>query len=169
MTETLVPLARAYGADSPLAQLLQMAQAADDVPTEAEQRDDAETTAAHHVYNEYTETLGMVIDAEDWRGYPAVRADGLRSWEASAVAWLDGGLWLHHTLHISEDGARDVLTLIVPCTCGRGYVDIQVDTETDLLAILAELGPTGGRSVHEVGPLGCASVRPVAPLGGWQR
>lgn len=61
----------------------------------------------------------------DWRGYPALRNDIL-GLEPLAVAWLDGDLWLHHALRISEtDGARDVLTLIVPRTCGHGHADIQ--------------------------------------------
>ncbi|WP_051845497.1 hypothetical protein [Streptomyces sp. NRRL S-813] len=137
-----------------------------DEPTEDEQRDDAETTAAHHVYTAYPNTLAQVVDAMDWQGYPALRQDGVRVLKASAVAWLGGGLWLHHTQHITEqDGARDVLTLIVPCTCGHGYVDIHLETEAELLEILAELRPTHGRSPHTDAPLDCCSVHPVPRLG----
>ncbi|MET7855573.1 hypothetical protein ABZT48_47440 [Streptomyces avermitilis] len=71
-----------------------------------------------------------------------------------------GGLWLHHTLRITEtDGASDVLTLIVPCTCGRGYVDITLDTEDVLMEVLAELRPTNGRSPFIDCLLDCASVK----------
>ncbi|MFE1056992.1 hypothetical protein [Streptomyces rochei] len=165
MTEILALPTRPYAADSPLAYLLDMAADAAG-PTEDEQRDDAETTAAHHVYTAYPHSLAHVIDAMDWRGYPALR-DGIHDLEPSAVAWLDGGLWLHHTLHISEvGGARDVLTLIVPCTCGHGYVDIPLDTEDVLLEILAELRPTQGRSVHTDAPLDCRSLLPCPRLNG---
>ncbi|MEU1536006.1 hypothetical protein [Streptomyces fagopyri] len=85
---------------------------------------------------------------------------GSRRWEASAVARLDGGLWLHHTLRITgRDGAQDVLTLVVPCTCGRGYIDMVLDSEGDLMEILAELRPTHGLSPHnDKVPLDCHSV-----------
>ncbi|MFH8470329.1 hypothetical protein [Streptomyces sp. NPDC017991] len=99
-----------------------------------------------------------------------MREHGDRRFEASAVAFLGGGLWLHHTLRISEaDGASDVLTLIVPCTCGRGYTDIGVDTEDDLIETLAELRPTYGRSLHDDSAPDCHSVRPVPALTGWPR
>ncbi|MEV6533676.1 hypothetical protein AB0M86_29460 [Streptomyces sp. NPDC051639] len=159
MTDTLTPLARCYGADSPLAFLLDLA-AQNAGPTDQEQRDDAETAAVHHTYNAYTSTLGQAVDAEAWQGYPPVYDNGARRWEASAVAWLDGGLWLHHTLRITErDGAEDVLTLVVPCTCGRGYIDMVLDAEDDLMEILSELRPTHGLSPHnERDPLDCRSV-----------
>ncbi|WP_331718611.1 hypothetical protein OG985_49480 (plasmid) [Streptomyces sp. NBC_00289] len=164
MTDTLHSPARAYGADSPLAYLLDLADQEGGAPTDQEQRDDAETAAAHHVY---AYSLEQVVDAVAWHGYPAVLEAGRRGWEASAVAWLDGGLWLHHTLRISEaDGASDVLTLIVPCTCGRGYVDIGLDSEDVLMDILTELRPTCGRSPHDDrDPLDCASVKTVPHIG----
>ncbi|MEV5012790.1 hypothetical protein [Streptomyces sp. NPDC055692] len=168
MAKTLIPLARPYAPDSPLAHLLDMAHAAD-IPSADGQREEAETAAAHHIYEQYTDTLGKVIEACDWSGYPALRSDGFRSHEPSAVVWLDGGLWLHHTLHISEDGARNVLTLITPCTCGRGYVDVLIENETDLLAILADLRPTGGRTPHgDAGPYGCGSTQSLASPSPWR-
>ncbi|MET7457277.1 hypothetical protein ABZT03_36520 [Streptomyces sp. NPDC005574] len=116
----------------------------------------------------YSDTLGSVLEVMDLHGYPSQRMAGLGSWETSAVGWLDGGLWLHHTLHLSEeDGGLDVLTLIVPCTCGRGYTDITLASE-EMLLILAELQPTHGRSVHDEGSGDCRSVRLAAPLGGSQ-
>ncbi|MGW5568206.1 hypothetical protein ACWEWD_32975 [Streptomyces tendae] len=167
MTDILALPTRPYAADSPLAYLLDMAAEAAG-PTEEEQRDDAETTAAHHIYSAYSHSLAQVLETMDWRGYPALRDNGF-TFEPSAVAWLDGGLWLHHTLHISEtDGARDVLTLIVPCTCGHGYVDIQLDNEDVLLEILAELRPTHGRSQHTDAPLDCHSVPFLPRLNGRQ-
>ncbi|WP_217236842.1 hypothetical protein [Streptomyces sp. AC555_RSS877] len=159
MTETLTHLTRPYAPDSPLAYLLDLAADADG-PSEDEQRDDAQTTAAHHIYQDYPHTLAHVLEVTDWQGYPAWEGADGRRFEPSAMAWLDGGLWLHHTLHISEtDGARDVLTLIVPCTCGRGYIDVLLDTEDDLIELLSELRPTHGRSPHTDTPVDCHSVR----------
>ncbi|MET8102732.1 hypothetical protein ABZV29_40930 [Streptomyces sp. NPDC005236] len=153
-----------YASDSPLAVLLGIA--ADVVgPDDDEQREDAATAAAHHVYYAYASTLARVVDAIDWQGYPAATGDDRRH-EPSAVAWLDGGAWLHHTLRITEqDGATDVLTLIVPCTCGHGYVDITLDTEDAMVEILTDLAPTHGRSPHLTdGPVDCGSVRAVPTL-----
>ncbi|MDQ1033076.1 hypothetical protein QF035_010658 [Streptomyces umbrinus] len=96
---------------------MELAAAAVDEGSEEEERDAAETTAAHLVYRAYTYSLALAVDPETWQGYPAVREHGARRFEATAVAFLGGGLWLHHTLRITEaDGASDVLTLIVPCT-----------------------------------------------------
>ncbi|MEV2235418.1 hypothetical protein AB0H69_43645 [Streptomyces phaeochromogenes] len=130
----------------------------------------AETAAAQHVFRAYAYSLAQAVEDMDWHGYPAVREHGARRWEASAVAWLDGGLWLHHTLRISEaDGASDVLTLIVPCTCGRGYTDIVLDTEDVLLELLAELRPTHGLSLHDDRTPDCHSVQAVPALTGGPR
>ncbi|MEU1458848.1 hypothetical protein [Streptomyces avermitilis] len=52
-----------------------------------------------------------------------------------------------------------MLTLIVPCTCGRGYVDITLDTEDVLMEVLAELPPTNGRSPFIDCLLDCTSVK----------
>ncbi|MFJ6393944.1 hypothetical protein ACIQJT_40935 [Streptomyces sp. NPDC091972] len=163
MHDTLTAVTRPYGADSPLAHLLDMVQAVGQ-PTADEQREDAVTTAAHYVYKAYPDTLGRVLEAMDWTGYPALHCHGF-SFEPAATAWLDGGLWLHHTLRLSENGAFDVLTLIVPCTCGAGYSDIVLDSEDMLIEILAELRPTHGRSVHDESLGDCRSVRSLAPLG----
>ncbi|MFJ4633898.1 hypothetical protein [Streptomyces sp. NPDC088847] len=153
---------RPYAADSPLAFLLDLAADASG-PDETEQRDNAETAAAHYVYRAYTYSLAQVVEAMDWQGYPSYTgADGHRH-EPAAVAWLDGGAWLHHTLRLSEaDGAVDVLTMVVPCTCGR-YTDITLDGEEVLLEVLAELAPTRGRSVHDEKAGDCRSV-PAVPL-----
>jgi hypothetical protein len=170
MTDTATHLTRPYAADSPLAFLLDLAVDASG-PDETEQRDDAETAAAHYVYRAYPYSLAQVVDAMAWQGYPSFTGAGDRRHEPAAVAWLDGGAWLHHTLRLSErDGAVDVLTMIVPCTCGR-YTDIGLDTEDVLLEILPELAPTRGRSVHDERAGDCLSV-PAAPLsrlaGGWR-
>ncbi|MDQ0605514.1 hypothetical protein QF037_009947 [Streptomyces canus] len=164
MTDTVTSIQRRYAADSPLAYLLELAADAD-VDSEDEQRDDAQTAAAHHIYERYADSLARALEVMDWQGYPAWTGVGGRQ-EPSAVAWLDGGLWLHHTLRITEaDGALDVLTLIVPCTCGRGYVDISVEYEHDLIEILAELRPTHGHAPHTDTPVTCHSVRTYpAPL-----
>ena len=161
--DTLSAVTRPYAADSPLAHLLDMAQAVGQ-PTEDEQREDAVTAAAHHIYTAYPDTLARVLDAMDWTGHPALHAPGF-DFEPGATAWLDGGLWLHHTLRIGFDGAADVLTLIVPCTCGHGYTDIVLDSQDMLIEILAELRPTHGKSVHDENLGDCRSIRPLAPLG----
>ncbi|KAB2588382.1 hypothetical protein [Streptomyces arboris] len=59
---------------------------------------------------------------------------------------LDGGLWLHHTLTADADH-HDALTLLVPCDCD-GYVLSLLEGQSDLLELLQELRPTGGRAVH---------------------
>ena len=163
MHDTLTAAPRPYDADSPLAHLLDMVQAVGQ-PSEDEQREDAVTAAAHHIYNAYPDTLARVLDAMDWTGHPALHSPGF-GFEPAATAWLDGGLWLHHTLRLTEDGAVDILTLIVPCTCGRGYTDIVLDCEDMLIEILAELRPTHGKSVHDDSLGDCRTVRSVAPLG----
>ncbi|MGW6926531.1 hypothetical protein ACWGA9_35605 [Streptomyces sp. NPDC054950] len=148
--------ARPYGPDSPLAFLLEVAADAHG-PEDSEQREDAETAAAHHIYAAYPQTLAQAVEAADWQGAAATDSGGRRV-EPSAVAWLDGGLWLHHTLRITErDGAADVLTLVTPCTCGR-YTGITLDGEEMLLELLAELAPTHGRSVHDDTVGDCRSV-----------
>ncbi|MGW0573009.1 hypothetical protein [Streptomyces tauricus] len=159
-----------YAPDSPLAYLMDIVAASVDEESEEEERVGAETAAAHHIYAAYAYSLAQAVDSAVWQGHPAVREHGARRFEPSAVAPLGGGLWLHHTLRISEaDGASDVLTLIVPCTCGRGYADITVDTEDVLVEILAELRPTYGRSLHDDRVPDCHSVRPVPALTGWPR
>ncbi|MET8411096.1 hypothetical protein ABZV34_23840 [Streptomyces sp. NPDC005195] len=160
MTDTLHAAARSFCADSPIAYLLELVDQHGDSPSEEEQRQDAEMAAAHHVYGVYGVSLAQVVGADDWQGYPAVTDEGTRHWEASAVAWLDGGLWLHHTLLITEaDGAANVLTLIVPCTCGRGYIDIRLETEEHLMEVLSDFRPTAGLSPHdERDPDDCTSI-----------
>ncbi|MEU0646014.1 hypothetical protein [Streptomyces umbrinus] len=166
MADTLHTPARPYDPHSPLAYLMELAAEAVDEGSEDEERDAAETSAAHLVYRAYTYSLAQAVDPETWQGYPAVREHGARRFEASAVASLGGGLWLHHTLRITEaDGASDVLTLIVPCTCERGYTDIVLDTEDVLMELLAELRPTHGLSQHDDVAADCRSVQTAPPLG----
>ncbi|WP_460074074.1 hypothetical protein [Streptomyces sp. YKOK-I1] len=151
MTETLTPPTTTVGADSPLALLFDIAREIGTVG-EDEQRDDAETAALDHIWNAYPDTLGKVLHAEDWSGRPALAGAGL---QPCAVAYLDGGLWLHH----SSDGDREhgVLTLIAPCTCGNGYIDTVLDGESDLLQVLTELRATEGRFPHHGDDLDCDS------------
>ncbi|MFJ3673706.1 hypothetical protein ACIPSE_45415 [Streptomyces sp. NPDC090106] len=140
MTDTVIP--PAVGADSPLAHLFDMVREMS-VQGEEEQREDAETAALDHIWCVYPDTLGRFVHEEDWTGKATVAGAGL---EPCAVAYLDGGLWLHHC----GSGGHEyrVLTLIAPCTCGNGYIDTVVGGETDLLQLLAELQPTGGRFPH---------------------
>lgn len=153
MTETLTPPTTTVGADSPLALLFDIALEIG-VQGEDEQRDNAETAALDHVWNAYPDTLGKALDDDDWSGRPAVPGAVL---EPCAVAYLDGGLWLHH----SSDGdqERDVLTLIAPCTCQNGYVDTVLDGESDLLQVLTDLRATGGRFPHNSDDPDCDSQR----------
>ncbi|MCQ9134589.1 hypothetical protein [Streptomyces hilarionis] len=160
MTDILKPvIAPALDDASPLARLFAVVSELD-AHTEAKQREDAELAAAHHVYNAYPGTVGQVLDSEAWTGQAAVKDNRLA---ASAVAWLQGGSWLHHILHISEnDGAHDVLTLIAPCACDGGYVDFRLEDEDDLLEILNDLRRSHGRVPHHDGE--CTSVPdPHAP------
>ncbi|MFD9285717.1 hypothetical protein ACFWD7_52630 [Streptomyces mirabilis] len=158
MTETLTPPTTA-GADSPLALLFDIAREIGTVG-EDEQRDDAKTAALDHTWSRYPDTLGKVLSDDDWSGRPALAGAGL---EQSAVAYLDGGLWLHH----SSDGdqERDVLTLIAPCTCGNGYVDTVLDGEWDLLEVLTELRATSGRFPHNSDRPDCDSQRRLRAWG----
>ncbi|SCK63179.1 MULTISPECIES: hypothetical protein [unclassified Streptomyces] len=84
------------------------------------------------------------MDHDTWTGFPALRDNFV---QPSAVPHLDRGLWLHHTITADAD-YRDVLTLLVPCTCGHGYVPTLLEDERDLLELLTELRATGGRAVH---------------------
>ncbi|MFC4506138.1 MULTISPECIES: hypothetical protein [Streptomyces] len=153
MTETLTPPTTTVGAASPLALLFDIAREIG-VQGEDEQRDNAETAALDHIWNAYPDTLGKVLDDVDWSGRPALAGAGL---EPSAVAYLDGGLWLHHSSDGDQD--RDVLTLIAPCTCGNGYIDTVLDGESDLLQVLTDLRATGGRFPHNSDDLDCDSQR----------
>ncbi|CAL9673399.1 hypothetical protein [Streptomyces sp. enrichment culture] len=159
MTETLTPPTVTLSADSPLARLFDIAREIG-VMGEDEQRDNAETAALDHIWNAYPDTLVKALYAEDWSGQPALAGAGL---EPSAVAYLDGGLWLHH----SSDGdkERDVLTLIAPCTCGNGYIDTVLDGESDLLQILTDLRATDGRFPHHGEDLDCDSQQRLRAWG----
>ncbi|MEU6631761.1 hypothetical protein ABZ905_26290 [Streptomyces parvus] len=108
-----------------------------------EERELAETAAADHIYTAYPDTLGQALDHEAWSGFPALRDNNV---QPSAVAHLDGGLWLHHTITADTDH-RDALTLLMPCICGHGYVPTLLEDERDLLELLRELRATGG-AVH---------------------
>ncbi|MEU1600458.1 hypothetical protein ABZ468_48855 [Streptomyces sp. NPDC005708] len=158
MTETLVPPTATVGENTPLAILFDIA-AAIAVPSEDEQRKDeqreeAVTAALHYLWNTYPDTLGKALNEEDWHGMPAVPGAGL---EPSAVAFLGGGLWLHHTTDV--DQSRDLLTLVAPCTCGNGYVDRLLDGEWELVWILTDLTATYGRFPHNTDRPHCMSIR----------
>ncbi|MFF5893850.1 hypothetical protein ACFY72_34540 [Streptomyces globisporus] len=154
MTEALTSPATG----SPLAHLFDIAATAHLTPRliQDEERELAETAAADHIYTAYPETLGLAVDQEAWTGFPALRDNNV---QPSAVAHLDGGLWLHHTMTANAD-YRDALTLLVPCICGHGYVPTLLEDENDLLELLNELRVTGGRAVHSDGTGGpyCDSI-----------
>ncbi len=153
MTETLTPPAVTAASDSPLALLFDIALEIG-VQGEDEQREDAQTAALDHVWSHYPDTLGKALDEDDWNGLPALAGAGL---EASAVAYLDGGWWLHHTTDVDQE--RDALTLIAPCTCANGYVDTVLESEWDLLQVLNDLRATGGHFPHSSDRPDCGSQR----------
>ncbi|MEU1567983.1 hypothetical protein ABZ504_48055 [Streptomyces mirabilis] len=159
MTETFTPPAVVAGADSPLALLFDIALEIG-VQGEDEQREDAKTAALDHVWSHYPDTLGKAVDEDDWTGRPALPEAGL---EPCAVAYLDGGWWLHHTA--DGDQERDVLTLIAPCTCTNGYVDTALDGEWDLLEVLNDLRATGGRFPHNSDRPDCHSQHRLRAWG----
>jgi hypothetical protein len=159
VTETLTPPAVVGGADSPLALLFDIALEIG-VQGEDEQRDDAKTAALDHVWSHYPDTLGKAVDEDDWTGRPALPEAGL---ESCAVAYLDGGWWLHHTT--DGDQERDVLTLIAPCTCTNGYVDTALGGEWDLLEVLNDLRVTGGRFPHNSDRPDCHSQHRLRAWG----
>ncbi|MEU2149652.1 MULTISPECIES: hypothetical protein [Streptomyces albovinaceus subgroup] len=142
MTEALTPPATG----SPLALLFDIAATAHLALrlVQDEEREQAETAAADHIYTAYPDTLSQAVDQDAWTGFPALMDNNVHP---SAVAHLDGGLWLHHTITADAD-YRDVLTLLVPCACGLGYVPSLLEDERDLLELLTELRATGGRGVH---------------------
>ncbi|MFD8474868.1 hypothetical protein ACIQJ8_33205 [Streptomyces globisporus] len=154
MTEALHPSATG----SPLARLFDIATTAHLTPRhiQDEERELAETAAADHIYTAYPETLGQAVDQDAWTRFPAGQDN---NFQPSAVAHLDGGLWLHHSIS-AGGGYRDGLTLLVPCTCGHGYVAFVLEDENDLLELLEELRPTGGHAVHrgDTGGPYCAST-----------
>ncbi|WP_327713761.1 hypothetical protein OG912_38385 (plasmid) [Streptomyces sp. NBC_00464] len=153
MTETLMPPLTGLTNGSPLAALFDIVATTARLNRE-EECDSAETAAADHVYGAYPDTFGRVLEHDAWTGYPALRDHAI---EPSAMAYLDNGLWLHHTITHDAD-YRDVLTLVVPCVCGRGYTATRLDDESDLLEVLEELRTAGGRSAHggDTGGLYCA-------------
>ncbi|MFD8671293.1 hypothetical protein ACFV1U_38805 [Streptomyces microflavus] len=152
MTETLTPPVTG----SPLAVLFEIVAASARLTLE-EERDGAETAAADHVYAAYPDTLGRVVEHDAWTGYPALRDNSVQS---SAVAHLGDGLWVHHTITAADADHHDALTLLVPCTCRYGYVPSLLLDVTDLLELLQELRPTGGRAVHrgDTGGPYCAGI-----------
>ncbi|WP_199552642.1 hypothetical protein [Streptomyces sp. N35] len=123
----------------PLSQLLNIAKQAP-APSPEQERDTASLTAADHVYEHYTKTLGEAFcEAFDWHGLPSIPA---RDLEPSAIAELRDGSWLHHTVDTSYDGSvRHILTLLVPYDCGCGYRDIVLRGEDHLITVLKTYGP----------------------------
>ncbi|MDX3772428.1 MULTISPECIES: hypothetical protein [unclassified Streptomyces] len=57
-----------------------------------------------------------------------------------------------------------MLTLIVPCTCGRGYADIGVETESDPMEILLEHRLKAGQCLHDEKDLLDANITANPPL-----
>lgn len=121
--------------------------------------------AVDHTVNTFPATLGSVLWDEHWTGFPALeQADDAHG---SAAAHLGNGVWVHHTVTTSsfDDGhstrwqvsKRHALTLITPCTCGRGYRTADVSTEEELLTAVHTLIAEPSSSKHGFRRL-CGSV-----------
>lgn len=136
----------APAADSPIGILFDIAREIG-ADGEEEQRVNAQMAAVDHVWRVYPDTIAKAVDEDKWSGQVALTGAGL---EPCAVAYLDEGLWLHHSS--SGEQESHVLTLIAPCTCGAGYIDTVLDSETDLLEILTDLRATNGQFPHTVHP-----------------
>ncbi|MFF7365422.1 hypothetical protein [Streptomyces sp. NPDC008125] len=138
MTETLVAAPR-----TPYALLLDIAARLGPAAQRAQERAAAVTVADSHVYGYYPNTLGSALEACDWTGRHALVQQDIAP---SAVAFLGNGIWLHHT---STDPEQHVLTLLIPCACGRGYTGCELADEHDLLLILDALSTSGGLMPHQ--------------------
>lgn len=142
--------------DSPLEQLLSLVgeRLADQ---QAEQGENAAAAAAAHIYERYPDTLRLVVDEDDWRGHPAVSEHRLAP---AASAHIGQGLWLVHTGTSASDDEE--LRLLIPCACERGYVDLLLDGDMDLLGILADCQHQPVRMPHG-NPYDCASLPDSRP------
>jgi hypothetical protein len=115
MTEILHAPAPSYSADSPLAYLLELADQAGGAPTEEEQRDDAETTAAHHIYNAYAYSLAQILDAMSFRAitlrqpWAACMVHGDKRIENRPRPWQPGWRLLHAGADIDRSALRHPL------------------------------------------------------------
>lgn len=104
---------------------------------ERERRVAVERVAAYMKYR-FDNTLGKVLPADAWRGYPGERDLHLRP---MAVAYLGAGTFLIHSAEPRDDGSDkldDSLTLLCPCPCGA-YIEMWIETEYDLAFALDEL------------------------------
>ncbi|MFE9484639.1 hypothetical protein ACFYNM_39430 [Streptomyces spororaveus] len=103
-----------------------------------EQLEDIVHGADQFIATAYRETLNPLLNWTDWTAYLGV--DTQSGWRTRdcAVAYLGEGVWLHYEVR-SRGTARDLydaLSLIAPCPCTRGYYDVGIDDENDLLAVL---------------------------------
>lgn len=100
-----------------------------------EQREGAQRAAHDYTFRRYADSLQGVLFEDDWTGHPAVPANRLRP---AASAYLGEGLWFVHCASPKgDDGEFDELRLLVPCSCQRGYLDLLLDGEEDLLDSIA--------------------------------
>ncbi|MFI2077009.1 hypothetical protein [Streptomyces triculaminicus] len=104
---------------------------------ERERRVAVERVATYMTYR-FDNTLGKVLPADAWQGYPGEH-DLDR--QPMAVAYLGAGTFLIHTAEPRDDGSDkldDSLILLCPCPCGA-YIETWIETEYDFAFALDEL------------------------------
>ena len=95
-------------------------------------------------------TLGLLLDGdEDWTGYPPTwhPCSHFTARPACAVAFLGSGAWLRFESWVALPTFETAteLTLLHPCSCGRGYRELDVTDEDELLNAIDDMAaaPTG--------------------------
>ncbi|MFF4227423.1 hypothetical protein ACFYZH_31875 [Streptomyces abikoensis] len=99
-------------------------------PTEHVMKESAALRADAHVRRTFPALLGTIVTTADWYGYRTVPAPGA---PALAAAWVgrpgsDDGEWLVHTVQTTASGDLETLALLVPCACGSGYWEHEINT-----------------------------------------
>ncbi|MCY0922869.1 hypothetical protein OS965_32800 [Streptomyces sp. H27-G5] len=104
----------------------------------AEQLEDIVNGADRFIAAEYRETLNPLVNWSDWTDYLGV--DTKSGWRTKdcAVAYLGEGVWVHYEVRSrgTASDLYDALSLIAPCPCTRGYYDVGIEDEADLLNVL---------------------------------
>jgi hypothetical protein len=168
-TALITASTRAEG-DSPLDVLLRQAKARREFinagPYNAAGRKAREAVAEAHEYAEhrFPASLGLLLNEEDWTGYPPTWHPYSRftARPACAVAFLGDGAWLRYEswIVLPTFATATRLTLLHPCPCGRGYSEQDVTDEDELLSAIEDLAaPTDGSECNGYlcAPVPCGS------------
>ncbi|WHM41135.1 hypothetical protein [Streptomyces sp. BPTC-684] len=120
----------------------------------ARQREQAVHAADQLVDSAYWETLKPLLTWSDWTGYPGFEDDEGRYHRPCAIAHVGEGVWLHVETRSrgTADDLYGALSLITPCACGNGYLDLGIEDEADFLATFYEYVGSA-----DTGPVACAS------------